>query len=223
MESTRKARELIDAAYNLKNSLRFWTGYTYLGGSVGWDMMPNPVGGDEVSMSDMGITRHSWDEDSEGAEYVALGFTLWGNYVGASYTRSNERSLWRDYPETFIRSTGFPGAVELLIPADADIDESLFDTLVELADEYPMYDGQDYSELEQEVFEEDLTSWIIPDIRGSIEDEASDAVTDDEITVAIYKWMEEVGQYPEMETATNCYFKTDDFVKWFAPDHIIER
>jgi hypothetical protein len=222
-ESTRKARELIDAAYNLRESLRIWTGTTYIVGGSGWEMSPNPEPGDEVSMGDMELKRHPWDEESEGAEYVALPFTVWGDYVGSSYSRSNERSLWRDYPDTFIRSTGFPGAVELLIPADADIDENLFDALVELADEYPVYDESDLSALESEVFDEDLTSWIIPDIRNSIGDEFTDTVTDDEITAAIFRWMEEASEYPQMETAVNCYFDTNQFVKWFAPDHVIER
>jgi hypothetical protein len=222
-EGTRKARELIDAAHNLKESLRFWARMNYAIGS-GWEMAPNPEpGDDEVSMSDMDLRRHSWDSDSEGAEYVALPFTAWGDYVGSDYSRSNERSLWRDYPDTFIRSTGYPGAVELLIPADADIDENLFDILVQLADEYPVYDESDMSALESEVFDEDLASWIIPDIRNSIDDEFLDTVTDDEITAAIFRWMEEAGEYPQMETAVNCYFDNDKFVKWFAPDHVIER
>jgi hypothetical protein len=220
-EGTRKARELIDVAYNLKNELRFWSGTTYYFGS--WKMSPNPEPGDDVSMSDMDIRRHSWDEDNDGAKYIALPFTVWGDYVGSSYSRSNERSLWRDYPDTFVRSTGDFGSVELLIPANVDIDENLFDVLVSLADEYPVYDENDMSALESEVFDEDLASWIISDIRGSIDDEFIDTVTDDEITAAIFRWMEENGEYPQMETATNCYFRTEEFVKWFAPDHVIER
>jgi hypothetical protein len=221
-EGTRKARELIDVAYNLRESLRIWTGTNYIVGS-GWEMTPNPEPGDDVNMSDMELKRHPWDSDSEGAEYVALPFTGWGDYGGSSYARSNERSLWRDYPDTFVRSTGGFGSVELLIPADADIDENLFDALIELADEYPVYDESDMSDLEFEVFDEDLKSWIIPDIRNSIDDEFIDTVTDDEITAAIFRWMRETEQYPQMETATNCYFRTDEFVKWFAPDHVIKR
>jgi hypothetical protein len=230
-ENTRKARELITEAYNLRNSLRFWTGTDYGRIRAGvWSMADNPVGGDTVSMDNFGLQRHSFDSDAEGAEYIALDFTLWGDYIGSVYARSNERSLLRDYPDTFIQATGYPGAYELYLPADADIDEHLFAELVSLADQYPVYDESDESELEMELADEawdDYLEWDIPsdlEKTHSIDRELIDENME-RIKTRFYELTGDADEYPYAESAISVVFpKYDETLTTIAQElQAIER
>jgi hypothetical protein len=102
----------------------------------------------------------------------------WGDYSGSTWTRSNHRSLLRDYPGVFVEiSYAFGGqglAIPLFVEAeapsvfqpvrtigyefpcheahyDAEAAGALAEILSGLAHDYPIYDEEDHSHLEREL------------------------------------------------------------------------
>jgi hypothetical protein len=96
----------------------------------------------------------------------------WSDYSGTVYTRSNARSLARDYPEVVTESWrgghGWSGAyISASVLNDAwavgvfdiaDRVNAVLDIIESLA-EYPVYDEEDMSALESEILNEDFDSW----------------------------------------------------------------
>ncbi len=96
----------------------------------------------------------------------------WSDYSGTTYTRSNARSLARDYSEVVTESWrgghGWTGAyISASVLNDAmalgtfDIAERVGAVLdiIEALQDYPVYDDEDMSALEMEILNGDFDSW----------------------------------------------------------------
>ena len=109
-------------------------------------------------------TYGDWDEpvSPDEATHVMVPYTGYSDYSGSGVDKSNNRSLLRDYPETFTEAVGGYDTEELMLSADyyaprdseshdsrAERTEYLIRALEHLSD-YPLYDEEDYSALEME-------------------------------------------------------------------------
>lgn len=118
-----------------------------------------PVGGDSSRLGWSGLIGKITATEGRGPEYVMVPVTGWGDYAGDDVTRSNTRSLMRDYPDTFVQVLGDFGWEGLALPVDAEIPAELAEILVGLRDEYPLYDEADHGDLLLDLEQEDWESW----------------------------------------------------------------
>jgi hypothetical protein len=153
-----------------------WRGATYSGGV--WTEDDAPTGGDSVSMGALDMCR--WDgtpHADEGPVFMEVPCTAWSDYSGGAVERSNARSLRRDFPDEVVTVTGGYSTEFLVLPADGTISEALFNAIAGLA-EYPLFDEEDLSELEQEILAEDWESWGESDVLRILAQTAEDACPD---------------------------------------------
>ncbi len=113
------------------------------------------------------------DEDHEGRGVVGYmaPVTLWGDYCGSDLARSNHRSLMREFPKSFINVTGWYGSEELMVLPSAlegEEGEHLGRVLVELRDDYALYDEGDHSDMVHEIELEDWASYRESDVRQDL-------------------------------------------------------
>lgn len=106
--------------------------------------------GTSVPMGTLGM-REAGEFDTP--THVEIPVTLWGDYCGDDCGRSNFRSLTRDYPDTFVEVYDASGSHYLALPLDAEIYRGLFDEIKDVAENYPLYDESDHSEMEMEAVE----------------------------------------------------------------------
>lgn len=137
--------------------------YAWDGGDLDWrGTHPEtlPVGGDRAYWGSFraGVHWKSRDERLAEATHVEVLGTVWGDYVGSDYNRSNYRSLLRDYPDAFVDVTGHYGSSTLFLPLDAEIPVDLVEGLEGLLD-YPIWDESDHSDLTMELEQEAWDSW----------------------------------------------------------------
>jgi len=202
-EPTRVVRDLVTEQGNAPTLLS-WQGEQY-------DHKASPVGGESVGMgvnAMMTATGHDW---SDTPTHIEVRNTAWGDYCGGTAERSNARSLARDFPETFVTVTGGFGSEYLALPIDAEIPEYLYDLLVSLADDYPLYDESDHSELESEIERECWESYgrydLTREILAELGDEAEAMMPEDaELDAMFYAAQEDTSFYAECEDATSCYW-----------------
>lgn len=201
-----------------------WRGTRYLGFTAGYVDLPRPDAGDTVYAGYGGMDRPDNETDFD---FIGIPATLWGDYVGSGVDRSNYRSLVRDYPETFVEITWDYNSHSLAIWSGAQIDESLAEIIVKIADIYPLYDEEDHSALEMEILEEDLDSWIIPDIRRELDKRFPDtdwsAFPDPDIRSAFYDYWQDAPEFPYMEDATTIYVPLFDEVVRFVSDFLTDN
>lgn len=185
-------------------------------GHLVWVDTPNPVGGDRVSMGTLGMMSAG---EHETATHYEVPVTLWGDYCGDSYGRSNYRSLLRDYPDTFIEVTGDYWSQYLAIPADSLTDD-LEGIFTGLAEQYPLYDEEDHSQLEMEEADEQWYSWAKSDVLFSLSRDYgidTDAIDPEELTDAF--WFDVSGwpESPRLENAVTIHFPyLDGFIEAMA-------
>jgi hypothetical protein len=171
----------------------------------------------------------SWDD----APYIVVPVTSWSDSHGSDYDRSNHRSILRHYADgTFIDETLAYGGRELRIPVFIEEDEhdaetsvhlnmeraeDFARTMVALAEQYPLYDESDQSQLIEEMIGETWDAWLGMDVHGVIRDHLRDVnVDDDELPEwsdetlrdafwEVYSDMTQDGpyDYPYAETATS--------------------
>lgn len=112
--------------------------------------------------------------------------TAWSDNdaYGCTVSRSNERSLTRDYPNVFTYQADADNglAVPVFIDTDDYADEpnnphvnpetaeSLAEAFVALAEEYPLYDEMDHSGLEMNLADEAWDAYIEWDLRAALSD-----------------------------------------------------
>lgn len=101
------------------------------------------------------------------------------DYSGSLYYKSNARSLYRDYNELLTENSYRYGGYGLMIqaraffdPKNKDTAEDLLDKLESLADDYPVYDESDMSDLEVEQALEAWEGWLRSDLASEIESHA---------------------------------------------------
>jgi hypothetical protein len=152
---------------------------SYLRGNT-WTELDAPTGGETAAWSNF---RAPYGDET--ATYFEVPVTCWGDYVGSDIERSNHRSLRRDYPETFVDATAYPGAHTLMVPVaslaalidvddDGEIDDDAAQDLVNiftaLRDEYPLYDEEDSSALVTELADEAWNAYASWDLRRDLRD-----------------------------------------------------
>lgn len=143
-----------------------------------------PAAGDITWMSYLAMGAPTMEDWRTGELFLTVPATSSGDYTGSTCETSNRRSLLRDFPDTFTILSGDYGYEALLLPFHASIPEHLFNTLVMLADEYPLFDESDHSELEQEMIDEQWAEWGRMEFRNSLQDFAS---TDDDIDATYWR------------------------------------
>lgn len=120
--------------------------------------MQAPEAGESTSMVYF-RPAFDWTSDTDFA-FVLCGKLGYSNYSGATYDVSNVRRLLEDYPDTFVEAHGAHGSTELYLPAHAVLSEQLFDTLVALAEDYPVYDESDLASYEDDLYTEAWDRWL---------------------------------------------------------------
>jgi hypothetical protein len=133
--------------------------------------------------------------------YVDLGNVARGEDAAgqASYVdRSNFRRLTVDYPTAFT-PIGYVN-VDSLGAFVADLDGDLVDVLCGLATDYPVYDEDDMSTLEQDTITEEWADFAASDFGRELPEDAEeawDALSESEQAEMFWSACEEAGQYPE--------------------------
>lgn len=227
---------LAQRAFNLRTEVRAFTGHRvdYVSGvGMVWTDDDAPTPGDRCSYGDLTLPD-TYPADADSPRYVTLPFTDWSDYSGATYTRSNYRSLLRDFPGTFVDVYGSHGYSGLALDMSAYIPEHLADCLHNLADEYPVYDESDMSELETELQtegwanhgREDFRREVVSHLRnlgwlGSVgvdADDLAESITDDQLDRLFWDAYSN-GEHRvtmECEDAVSAYFRTDDLAAFVA-------
>jgi hypothetical protein len=114
--------------------------------------------------------------------------------------RSNFRRLTEDYPEAFtpIGWTNVDGLGSFV--RDIAAEDGLVDALCSLATDYPVYDDDDLSTLEQDEISEQWSDFGAHDFGRELGEDAEaiwDTLTEDEQSQLFYAACEESGYYPE--------------------------
>lgn len=98
------------------------------------------------------------------------------DYSGSTYYKSNQRRLVEDYPQFLTDETyHYDGyglnliVSEFLKPENREDAVHLAEILNTLADDYPVYDENDHSELEEELAVEGWDGWLRSDLKSEIE------------------------------------------------------
>ena len=201
VESVETVKEWAYTRKHLRTEVRFWDGETE----------EAPMGGEETSYGFYRIMsvddyngKYRMSEDS--VTYLEVPGTVWGDYCGSVYNRSNMRRLLEDYPDTFVTVGMDFSSTCLLLPLNSAMPEGLGDILDGLED-YPIYDESDLSELETEMTDEAWDRWGAWDLRRDLEkalgDDSLEDVEDDALREAWWAACEVAGFYPYAEDATN--------------------
>jgi hypothetical protein len=143
-----------------------------------------PEGGDSAHFGTFGMRLLSdrFDApDADAALYVEIPGTAWGDYVGATWTRSNARVMLDRYREHIVAVTGDFSFETLMVPLGAEISTWMFDDIVHLIDS-PILDEDDWSQLESEIEQEDWDSWGRDQWRDAIRDQAHAEHHDDDVS-----------------------------------------
>jgi len=142
--------------------------------------------GDDVSMSDLETGEHCscrLNGPESSPDFYRFPYTLWGDYIGDAVQRSNHRSILADFPDIFSDFVGFPGAHELILPAEG-IDADTLDELIRIGqhirDDYPLYSDEDHSNLEMELADEAWDAYLSWDVMRSLAELGVDTDTVDE-------------------------------------------
>ena len=179
-KKTRAVVELFDVP-GFRPAVYVWRGQTLQGHE--WVPMDPPVGGDSVAYDMFGM-RAAADlhgkPDPADARYVEIPQTAWGDYVGASWTRSNARSIRRDYPDDVVTVAGDHSFETLVVPADAVIPARLFEAIVARVDS-AFYDESDWSQLEYDLEQEQWEDSGRDQFRDEIRDLARHDDEDDDV------------------------------------------
>lgn len=115
-----------------------------------------------------------------------------------TWRRANYRALTRDYPETFT-DIDYSNVAHLAITADR-LTEELASLLGRLANDYPVYDEEAMSELENEEISESVSDYVIHDIAREMDGqtrEAWDDLTRDEQIAMVFNVCQSIDYYPE--------------------------
>lgn len=143
-------------------------------------------------------------------EYVNIdgGNNAWvgSDYGGSLYYRANANALVRDYPQflslTTYHYSGYGldlDVAEFFKPSNRDAANDLADTLGTLANDYPVYDEDSVSEVEQEATEQMWDGWLQSDLQSTVFEHYGIEVDLDDAFSAILEIYSEDGVYPEQE------------------------
>jgi hypothetical protein len=189
------------------------------GNGYEWYPVADPTEG--TADHPVGLSWGRWREcNAAEATHAVLGLTVWSDYSGGTVERSNERSLQRDFPGTFVHLYGGFGTSGLMItidrPATYDPGTWLYvlEILAGLAD-YPVVDEEDLSALEMELAEEAWEAYLGYDVLRDLEKAGvpEDALSaDTSIRDRFYALTYEADYGPEAESAVSVVFPFYDRV-----------
>lgn len=168
-------------------------------------------------------------------EYIEIPHTAWSDYSGDTVTRSNQRAIVSDHGEHVVTVEYRLNGHSLLVRADADLPLDLFEGIVVLATEHPVWCEEDWSALEHELQEEQWAGWGRPDVIYDAEKLLADVAEEcplvqetevdpglvDRLAAELYSLglLEFVA-----ETATDGYFSgRDDLVGAVVKAHVEEQ
>ncbi len=126
--------------------------------------------------------------------HVQVPCTTWGDYVGSAVERSNHRSILTEYGTgddmLIVKDVrGDYSSHSLVMALDDRIPASLAEQLTKLADEYPLWDEDDHSQLEMELESEMWDAYVYADLRREMPDNLTDAFDETpESTLADWFW-----------------------------------
>jgi len=195
-----------------------WRGSRYDVSTGAWQDVAAPEPGDRVAMGTFGMDElASSTLKAEPPSHVMIRLTLWGDYCGSGVERSNHRALLQDYPDTFVDVYGDYGSSYLALATDQPIDSDLFEALVRLADDYPLYDDEDHSRLEDEMAVGAWDLYLCYDVPGDlrkrgVSDDDLEALDSDALRMAFYHFTAEADQSPYLESADSVVFPCMDEV-----------
>ncbi len=177
-----------------------------------WEALPNPIGGESASMSDM--------KDATAGEtptHFEVPVTIWGDYCGDICGRSNYRRLLEDFPDTFVEVLGDYSSQYLAIPADWTPEDDGEEDMVNLFTGLRLYDDEDESKLVDELAWEAWDQYLRFDIVRELDRFGvdTDAIDEDELKERFYALVSEANESPRAESATDVIFPYFD-------DHIAE-
>lgn len=150
----------------------------------------------------------------ETATHILVPYTSYSDYSGSTVEASNHRSLLRDYADTFVDVHGGYDTRALLLPVDwtppGDGSDGLLDALESLSD-YPLYDEEDHSALEDELAQDAWEQYLSYDVNSALDDsdvpdEILDATDGDTLRELFYEITYEQPHGPECEDAVSAYF-----------------
>lgn len=195
-----------------------WKGMNYNGPGNEWTASPCPEPG---TSAPMGSDWQEVDTQQE-ADVIDVPYTVWGDYVGSTVERSNFRAFVEDYPDTFVEIYGDYGSHCLYLPT-FKLSADLVEAIRHLFD-YPLYDEQDHSMLENDIAWEAWDGYLKFDINREIPDDlGSDDWTDEEwefFKQRYYTLTYEQNYGPECEDAVSAYFPFHDEVMELLVDEI---
>jgi hypothetical protein len=170
--------------------------------------------GADVYMGDLETDDHKSSHlngPESSPDFYRFPYTLWGDYIGDAVQRSNHRSILADFPDIFSDFVGFPGAHELLLPAEG-IDPDTLDELIRigqaLRDDYPLYSDEDHSNLEMELADEAWDAYLSWDVMRSLGELGvdTDSVDENKVRELFYAATSEDPCSPYAETADSVVF-----------------
>lgn len=206
------------AAWLLENVSNRPAAYRYLGGELPGDLTSVHTGWSalQAEESEGGYVRNHY---AGMPRFVEVPVTLWGDYCGSDYGRSNFRVLADE-----LRAYGVVEVIGdffsqwLVLPAYAPIPLHLLESLRTLADEYPLWDESDHSELTMEMTSEAWSDYARDDMLrdiGRTDHSALCAWIEGQDTDTLDALLQRVvwefysdgsGEYPYAETATSVIF-----------------
>ena len=184
----------------------------------------------EESPADMSVLHAGWGglvhEKSEGGyvesaypdapRFIGVPCTTWGDYCGDDVQRSNHRCLEKELEPYGVKEVrGDFYSFWLVLPADAMLPEHLLNGLREIADEYPIWDESDYSELEWELQQSDWEDWACMEFRtflhNAVTGEGPESwvanLSDEQLGDMVWEAMSNDEVDWQNETATGGYFR----------------
>ena len=154
------------------------------------------------------------------SDFLEIPYTVNGDYVGDVCSKSNCRSIKRDFTDDVILTWGSYDSEMLLVRLeDLAENEDLLKVIEDLTD-YPSYDESDESELLIELESEAWDNWLEYDFKRELQkllnDEDIDENTHDLQTI-FWKFQELTGECFEPE-GTSVIFHIDHMLKRMTED-----
>lgn len=151
---------------------------------------------DEIGSVSPIVMRHENWHESDALMMVVIRHATTNERSGndSIMDESNYRSLVRDFPYAFVRVSysncdGLATFAHIL-----DHDEELRKVVVGLADEYPLYDESDWSELENEKKEESWDAYVWADLSSDVKnalDKELNREGNDDVWTSIDEWVDD--------------------------------
>ncbi|WP_405056979.1 hypothetical protein OG474_30115 [Kribbella sp. NBC_01505] len=168
--------------------------------------MPEP--GTVTSYGDFRPLHYGYETPT----YLEIRDASFSDYSGSGYHRSNHRSLLRDFGDYVIDTYGGHGTEALFLRLDSLIPILLAEAVVSMG-EYPVYDEDDWSELETETEQEDWDGWGRWEMRQLVEDTYreltrqelydDEVVTDERLNALFWEQVAEGNVGYELESAVS--------------------